>query len=124
MQLPLDLLESPAPLAHVWNGLPDEERVAVVPGDAFGACGAGHIRCSYAASLAELEEALCRMERFVAEVDTVRRALNLKQMHLLGQSWGGWLAIEYMLTHPPGWSVWCWPAPRPAFPSLWPKPRA
>jgi proline-specific peptidase len=23
-------------------------------------------------------------------------------MHLLGQSWGGWLAIEYLLTHPPG----------------------
>jgi proline-specific peptidase len=23
-------------------------------------------------------------------------------MHLFGQSWGGWLAIEYMLTHPPG----------------------
>ncbi len=30
VQLPLDLLESPAPLAHVWNGLPDEGRVAVV----------------------------------------------------------------------------------------------
>ncbi len=30
MQLPLDLLESPAPLAHVWNSLLDEERVAVV----------------------------------------------------------------------------------------------
>jgi hypothetical protein len=30
MQLSLDLLESPAPLAHVWNSLPDEERVALV----------------------------------------------------------------------------------------------
>ena len=30
VQLPLDRLESPAPLAHVWNSLPDEERVAVV----------------------------------------------------------------------------------------------
>jgi proline-specific peptidase len=45
---------------------------------------------------------LWRMERFVAEVDTVRRALHLEQIHLLGQSWGGWLAIEYMLTHPSG----------------------
>ena len=45
---------------------------------------------------------LWRMERFVAEVDTVRQALGLKQIHLLGQSWGGWLAIEYMLTHPSG----------------------
>jgi hypothetical protein len=30
VQLPLDLLESPAPLAHVWNSLPDKERVALV----------------------------------------------------------------------------------------------
>ena len=42
------------------------------------------------------------MERFVTEVDTVRRALGLEQIHLLGQSWGGWLAIEYMLTRPSG----------------------
>jgi len=48
------------------------------------------------------DRSLWRMERFVAEVGTVRRALGLVQIHLLGQSWGGWLAIEYMLTHPPG----------------------
>jgi proline-specific peptidase len=28
--------------------------------------------------------------------------LGLEQVHLLGQSWGGWLAIEYMLSHPQG----------------------
>lgn len=43
-----------------------EERVAVVPGPAFGDCGEGFIRCSYATSLAELTEAMNRMERFVA----------------------------------------------------------
>jgi len=43
-----------------------EERVAVVPGGAFGPSGEGFIRCSYAASLQELTEALNRMERFVA----------------------------------------------------------
>ena len=48
------------------------------------------------------DRTLWRMERFVAEVGTVRHALGLEQIHLLGQSWGGWLAIEYMLTHPPG----------------------
>jgi len=42
------------------------------------------------------------MERFVTEVATVRRTLGLEQIHLLGQSWGGWLAIEYMLTRPYG----------------------
>jgi len=42
-----------------------EEKVAVVPGTAFGASGEGFVRCSYAASIAEIQEALTRMERFV-----------------------------------------------------------
>lgn len=42
-----------------------EERVAVVPGSAFGQCGEGFVRCCYATSLANIEEALKRMERFV-----------------------------------------------------------
>ena len=42
-----------------------EEKVAVVPGSAFGRCGEGYIRCCYAASLTEIEEALKRMGRFV-----------------------------------------------------------
>ena len=40
--------------------------------------------------------------RFVREVDLVRQALGLSRVHLLGQSWGGWLAIEYMLGAPAG----------------------
>jgi len=42
-----------------------EEKVAVVPGTAFGPSGEGHIRCSYAYSTEQLQEALKRMERFV-----------------------------------------------------------
>jgi aminotransferase len=42
-----------------------EEKVAVVPGSAFGKCGEGYIRCCYATSLVEIEEALKRMGRFV-----------------------------------------------------------
>ncbi|HHT73632.1 MAG TPA: aminotransferase class I/II-fold pyridoxal phosphate-dependent enzyme [Firmicutes bacterium] len=42
-----------------------EERVAVVPGSAFGESGEGFIRCSYAYSLESLQEALRRMARFV-----------------------------------------------------------
>ncbi|MFH1382286.1 MAG: aminotransferase class I/II-fold pyridoxal phosphate-dependent enzyme [Chloroflexota bacterium] len=42
-----------------------EEKVAVVPGSAFGPNGEGHVRCCYATSLAEIEEALTRMKRFV-----------------------------------------------------------
>lgn len=42
-----------------------EEKVAVVPGDVFGDSGNGHIRCSYATSLEQLEKALERMQRFI-----------------------------------------------------------
>jgi len=42
-----------------------EERVAVVPGSAFGQCGEGFVRCCYATSLTNIEEALNRMERFI-----------------------------------------------------------
>jgi len=42
-----------------------EEKVAVVPGSTFGQCGEGYIRCCYATSMAEIEEALQRMDRFV-----------------------------------------------------------
>jgi proline-specific peptidase len=46
--------------------------------------------------------ALWRIERFVTEVDQLRQALGLSHIHLLGHSWGGWLAIEYLLSKPAG----------------------
>ena len=42
-----------------------EEKVAVVPGSAFGDCGEGFIRISYAYSIEELKEALLRIERYL-----------------------------------------------------------
>jgi len=42
-----------------------EEKVAVVPGNAFGESGEGFIRCCYAASAANINEALVRMGRFL-----------------------------------------------------------
>jgi aminotransferase len=42
-----------------------QEKVAVVPGSAFGQGGEGYVRCCYATSLTEIEEALSRMGRFV-----------------------------------------------------------
>ena len=42
------------------------------------------------------------VETFVDELDTVRRELGLDHMHLLGWSWGGMLALEYLLTKPEG----------------------
>ncbi|HLZ09718.1 MAG TPA: aminotransferase class I/II-fold pyridoxal phosphate-dependent enzyme [Chloroflexota bacterium] len=43
-----------------------EERVAVVPGSAFGECGRGHIRCCYATSLPQIDEAILRIANFVS----------------------------------------------------------
>lgn len=43
----------------------EEQKVAVVPGTAFGACCEGYIRISYASSLENLKEALVRIKRFL-----------------------------------------------------------
>lgn len=43
----------------------EEERVAVVPGTAFGDCGEGYLRISYAYSLEDLKVALGRLAAFV-----------------------------------------------------------
>jgi pimeloyl-ACP methyl ester carboxylesterase len=45
---------------------------------------------------------LWRTERFVEELDQVRRALGLTTIHLYGLSWGSMLAAAYMLTKPAG----------------------
>ena len=42
------------------------------------------------------------VDLFVEEVGVVRRALGLERLHLLGQSWGGMLAMQYALTQPAG----------------------
>jgi Aspartate/tyrosine/aromatic aminotransferase len=43
----------------------EEEKVACVPGTAFGPSGEGYVRCSYATGLEDIEEALARIDRFV-----------------------------------------------------------
>lgn len=45
-----------------------EERVAVVPGTAFGECGEGFIRCSYAYSIKDIKRALARIEKFLQKI--------------------------------------------------------
>jgi aminotransferase len=42
-----------------------EEKVAVVPGTAFGACGEGFVRCAYATNMENIKEALTRLRRFI-----------------------------------------------------------
>ncbi len=46
------------------------------------------------------DPALWTIQRYVEETETVRKALDLGKVHFIGQSWGGWLGIEYALTYP------------------------
>jgi len=46
------------------------------------------------------DDSLWSITRYVEEVETVRATLGLGQVHLVGQSWGGWLSIEYGVTYP------------------------
>lgn len=46
----------------------ESKKVAVVPGNAFGSCGEGFVRCSYATSMVSIREAMDRIEEFVKEL--------------------------------------------------------
>jgi len=45
-----------------------EEKVAVVPGTAFGECGEGFVRCAYATSMDNIKEAMVRLKRFIGRL--------------------------------------------------------
>lgn len=47
----------------------NEEKIAIVPGSAFGECGEGYLRVSYAYSIEELKEALGRLKRFISRLE-------------------------------------------------------
>ena len=49
-----------------------EHGVAVIPGNAFGDCGEGFVRCCYASSMRDLTEALERIEAFLKKLDCVK----------------------------------------------------
>jgi proline-specific peptidase len=53
-------------------------------------------------SLPEPHPEMWTVALYVDEINNVRKALGLDRIHLLGQSWGGMLAMEYMLTKPKG----------------------
>lgn len=49
-------------------GLLNSKKVAVVPGTAFGACGEGHVRCSFATGLEQIKIAMTRMAEYCSEL--------------------------------------------------------
>ncbi len=81
--LPCDYLRDP----HIFLA---EEGYRIVAFDQLG-CGK---------SDRPNDPSLWSITRYVEEVETVRKALSLEKINLLGQSWGGWLSIEYALTYP------------------------
>lgn len=49
-----------------------EQGVAVIPGNAFGECGEGFVRCCYASSMRDLTEALARIEEFLKSLGCIK----------------------------------------------------
>jgi proline iminopeptidase len=80
--LPCDYLREP-------HAILAERGLRVVTFDQLG-CGA---------SARPKDQALWTIERYADEVETIRTALGLGPVHLLGHSWGGWLSIEYALRY-------------------------
>lgn len=74
------------------DAMADTER-RVIYYDQLG-CGNSHIPAS--------NPSMWTIPLYVEEIDVVRQALGLESIHLLGQSWGGMLAMEYMFTQPKG----------------------
>ncbi len=63
-----DIREFGIPSEEFATGLLKAKKLAVVPGDAFGDCGEGFLRISYAYSLEELKTAVGRLAEFVEEL--------------------------------------------------------
>jgi L-proline amide hydrolase len=57
-------------------------------------CGLSHI--------SESKPEMWTVDLYCEEIDAVRKALGLERIHLLGQSWGGMLAMEYLIRQPRG----------------------
>jgi proline-specific peptidase len=53
-------------------------------------------------AIPESKSELWTVQLYIDELNALRKALELDRIHLLGQSWGGMLGMEYALTQPPG----------------------
>jgi proline-specific peptidase len=82
-----------------WPSMPLDPAVALVLADrpvvSYDQLGSGR-------SDRPSDLGLWTVERFVEELATVREALGLDEVHLLGHSWGSMLAVSALLTRPPG----------------------
>jgi len=60
------------------------------------------VGCGNSAVAEPHDPAMWTTEHYVSEVDAVREALGLDQVHILGHSWGGMLGLAYAVTRPAG----------------------
>ncbi len=95
-KLPLLLLHGGPGAAHDYL-----EPLAEIAGTGRRVIFYDQLGCSRS-SIPESKPEMWTVDLYVEEVDAVRRALGLDRIHLLGQSWGGMLAMEYALTRPEG----------------------
>ncbi len=51
-------------------------------------------------STGEINANTINIKTFVADLDTIRQAFNFQKISILGHSWGGFLAMQYTITHP------------------------
>ena len=59
------------------------------------------------------DTSLWRIDRFISELESIREALGLEELHILGHSWGSMLAVDDMLTDIlatfiRNWDGWIW----------------
>lgn len=92
----------PLMILHGGPGAPHDylENLAALASDSRQVIFYDQLGCGRSDQLDD--PALCYVARFADELETVRRELGLERVHILGQSWGGMLAIEYALRQPRG----------------------
>lgn len=87
---------------HGGPGCPHESLVALDPLAETGRRVIYYDQLGCGNSVAPSNPSMWTVALYVEEVDVVRQALGLDEVHILGQSWGGMLAQEYALTQPSG----------------------
>ena len=86
---------------EIFDHLADEDNRPIVYYDQIG-CGLSSMPEEETENFSEEEaQKLYRKETWVQELEKLREVLGLKEVHLIGHSWGGMLAIIYLCDHAP-----------------------
>ena len=94
--------EPPLVVLHGGPGIPHEylDPLAALAHDGRAIVFYDQLGCGDSTHLHD--PSLWTVDLFVEQLDDLRRQLGLERVHVLGQSWGGMLALDYALRRPPG----------------------